>query len=121
MSAAASAAAQLLPRHRAALELPREASAGRERPARNRDLLDTLRPQVDAGELGHFARAEDEDVQAREVTENLPGQLDRGVADRDCALGEPGFVAAPACRRANAAWNRRWVTVPVKRRSLAVA
>ena len=49
--------------------------------------------QVDAGELGHLAGAEDEDVQAREVAENLLGELDGRVADRHGALGEAGFVA----------------------------
>ena len=51
-----------------------------------------LRAQVDARELGHLAGAEDEDAQAGEVTEDLPGELDRGVADRDRTFGEPGFV-----------------------------
>ena len=54
--------------------------------------LHALRAQVDAGELGHLAGAEDEDAQAGEVAEDLPRQLDRGVADRDGAFGEPGFV-----------------------------
>ena len=65
----------------------------RQRPARDRDLPDTLRPQVDARELRHLARAEDEDAQPRQVAEDLPGELDGGVADRDGALGEAGFVA----------------------------
>ena len=46
-------------------------------------------------ELGHFPSAEDEDVEAREVTKNLLGQLDRGVADRDRAFCKPGFVSDP--------------------------
>ena len=46
-------------------------------------------------ELRHFAGAEDEDVEAGEVTENLLRQLDRGVADRDRAFAEAGFVSDP--------------------------
>ena len=93
MSAAASAAAQLVPRHGAAFELPRQGLGRRQRPAGDRDLLHALRAQVDAGELGHLAGAEDEDAQAGEVPEDLLGQLDRGVADRDRAFAESGFVA----------------------------
>ena len=57
-----------------------------------RDLLDALRPQVDARQLGHLAGAEDEDAQPGEVPEDLPGELDRGVAHRHGAFGEPGLV-----------------------------
>ena len=85
--------AQILPRHGAAFELPRQVLGRRQRPAGDGDLLHALRAQVDARELGHLAGAEDEDAQAGEVPEDLLGELDGGVADRDRAFGEPGFVA----------------------------
>ena len=93
MSAAESALRRSCHADGASLELSREGFRRRQGPTCDRDLPDTLRPQVDAGELGHFAGAEDEDVQARQVTKNLLGELDGGVADRHRALGEARFMA----------------------------
>ena len=58
-------------------------------------MLHALRLQVDAGQLRHLAGAEDEDVQRREVAEDLARQLDRRIADRDRPLAEAGFGADP--------------------------
>ena len=78
------------------------------------DLLDPLRPQVHAGQLRHPSRAEDEDVQAREVAENLPGERDGRVADRDRALADAGFgrTRLPTLK---AVWNNRLVTAECSR------
>ena len=64
---------------------------GRERPAGDRDLADLLRAQVLAGELRHFAGAQDQHVQAREVAEDLAAERDRRVTDRDGPFAQPGL------------------------------
>ena len=93
MSAGRERWAKLGPRNRAAFELPRQSFGGRERATRDGDLVDALRAQVDAGELGHLAGTEDEHVPPGEITEDLPRQFDCRVADRNGALAEAGFAA----------------------------
>jgi hypothetical protein len=80
------------PRHGAPLQLPRQRFRRCQRPARDGDLLDLLRPQVDAGQLRHLAGAEDDDAQSGEIAEDLPRQLDRRVADRHGAFAEAGLA-----------------------------
>ena len=66
-------------------------AAWRHRPADDRHVPDALRLHVLRGELAHLAGAEDDDRAAVEVAEDLLGERDRGVADRDGAGAERGF------------------------------
>src|SRR5579884_2694639 len=49
--------------------------------------------EVFRGELAHFAGANDHDGMAAQGAEDGAGELDRGVAYRDCHLADAGFRA----------------------------
>ena len=67
-----------------------------------------------ARQLRHLAGAEDQDVQPRQLAEDLLGELDRGVAHRDRPFAEPGL-------RAHAfADGERGVKQPVRHRAGAL-
>ena len=82
---------EIVPGNRPAVEMAasRRAAAG-VLPAIG-DLVHTLRAQVDAGQLRHLPRAENQDVQPFEIPEDLLRERDRGVADGDRAFGEARF------------------------------
>ena len=56
-------------------------------------LRTPLRHEVLGGELAHLARADDQHAAAVERLEDLLGELDGGVADRDRVLADLGLVA----------------------------
>ncbi len=95
MSAATQGGIDTIPRHGQAVEPGGQALRALKRPARNRDLPDMLGPQMNAGELGHLAGAENQHRAPLQVAENLLGECNRGVADRDGAFAEPGLRADP--------------------------
>ena len=68
-------------------------SAVSKRAAGDGELLHALPLQVRRRQLGHLARAEDQDVEPVELAEDLLRERDGGVADRHRPFAEARFVA----------------------------
>ena len=82
-----------LPGNRSAVESRRQRLRGGQCPARNRNLLDVLRLQMDPRQLCHLPGTEDQDRSPPQVSENLLGECNRRIADRHRALAEVRFAA----------------------------
>ena len=107
-----------LPGNRSAVESRRQRLRGGQCPARNRNLLDVLRLQMDSRQLCHLPGAEDQDRPPLQVSENLFGECNRRIADRDGTFAESRLGPHPLAdgeRRVKQPVGERGGELPVAR------
>ena len=92
MSAAASASRRCVPGDDASVHFARQHLAAI-LPSRGDGRARHVLVEVHRAEPRHLAGAEDHEVLLAQVAEDLAGERDRRVAERDRALGEPGIGA----------------------------
>src|SRR5262249_41631380 len=84
---------EVLEGYRSAFEYLREFHGAFKRPVRDEDRRYSRAPQMLRRELSHLAGANDHHDFARQGAEDLPGQLDRGIAARTRRLRDARFAA----------------------------
>ena len=101
-------AREAVPGHRHPAQLARHVDRAIEGPVRDHDRADPLSEELPCRQLTHRAGAEEERAPVLEAVEDAARQLDRGRADRDRPLGDPG-LAPDALRN-----RERLVEAPVE-------
>ena len=90
---------ELVEPDRGPFELLGEAHRALVRPVRDEDTLRARGEQVTRRQLAHLPGPDEHHRLVREVSEDLPRELHRGVGDGDRAVGQPGLRADPLGHR----------------------